>query len=388
MSMKNRLLCLRIGALIISTALQGCNGSPSPPPGEFLFFEDFQTYPLGSPPGGGWFVANPDYHSIEIKYSPDQKLYIEGPDIPEDEVDKRPAVFYELSKDGIMPNYISFKVHPFPQADGESVAWFSLRGEFQNNPGLHTVISIGFIHVAPGIGKIFVGPEQYPDGAAIDVDQAFRFELKDIDWSAYPDPTFSVYINGKLRDLCLRFNRPLKGFNRLDLLNINNSVATFDDIVMKKTDVEHVCIPPLPEPPTPPEPSVVPLPPPPTSTVTVGRPEFYVELGAFCRQGPGMLYGIITTFQKGTRLMVNGSNLEQSWWWIEEHRCWISDAVGTLSGSMEDIPIREAPSLPAPTSPPSPEALECRQGLSEDECLKAGGSWNPGPAEAPHCDCP
>jgi hypothetical protein len=78
--------------------------------------------------------------------------------------------------------------------------------------------------------------------------------------------------------------------------------------------------------------------------------------GANCRSGPGIVYPVITAFQKGAEVPAKGRSNDNTWWLLNANgvRCWVSasvvDAVGLLTG----LPVVPAPPTPVLTSTPEP----------------------------------
>ncbi|MBN1440055.1 MAG: right-handed parallel beta-helix repeat-containing protein [Anaerolineales bacterium] len=74
---------------------------------------------------------------------------------------------------------------------------------------------------------------------------------------------------------------------------------------------------------------------------------------ANCRIGPGTAYDIFTVLQEGSVVNLEGRNDRMPrWWWIlvpaGAAHCWLSDEVLAVEGSAADLPVVEAPPLPAP----------------------------------------
>jgi hypothetical protein len=86
---------------------------------------------------------------------------------------------------------------------------------------------------------------------------------------------------------------------------------------------------------------------------------FNVTVGANCRQGPDIVYDVVTAFPAGTTLRVVGRNEASSWWRVEistNNNCWISNVTGQFVGNPASIPVVAAPPTPTPgAGSPTPE---------------------------------
>ncbi len=121
----------------------------------------------------------------------------------------------------------------------------------------------------------------------------------------------------------------------------------------------------------------------PTATPTEGPPSFHLDTNGFCRLGPDTRYQDVTAFTAGTVLNVDGRNEDNTWWWIGEFNCWISDSVGQFHGDAESLSVIIPPELPEP----EPE-LTCSADLNEELCIEAGGTWVESVNRSPYCACP
>jgi hypothetical protein len=105
--------------------------------------------------------------------------------------------------------------------------------------------------------------------------------------------------------------------------------------------------------------SATPVPPTPTNTPLACPPVITVDQPAFCREGPGTNYRVITGFEPQTTLRVDGqSPFKPLWWWVEiptGGHCWISDAVVTIAGdtSASCVSIIKPPPTYTPTFTPT-----------------------------------
>ena len=87
---------------------------------------------------------------------------------------------------------------------------------------------------------------------------------------------------------------------------------------------------------------------------------FNVTTGANCRQGPGVVYDVVSAFPAGTSLKVVGRNTDSSWWQVEVNstvRCWISNVTGQFVGNPGAIQVVAAPPTPTPAADSTPPSL-------------------------------
>lgn len=109
---------------------------------------------------------------------------------------------------------------------------------------------------------------------------------------------------------------------------------------------------------------------PPFATITpaAGEAGATTTSNAFCRQGPGTVYGTVTGFAPGVTLRVVGrSTTDPVWWQVlvpdSLARCWMSGSVLTLFGPTDVVPVIAPPPTPtataqaAPTATPTPPAV-------------------------------
>jgi hypothetical protein len=105
-------------------------------------------------------------------------------------------------------------------------------------------------------------------------------------------------------------------------------------------------------------PTITPLPTntifaPPAATVALASATpsgtfFAVEIGANCRTGPGTNYDKIASFAQGSYVPLVGRNTDNSWWLLKPGtiNCWISGTTGHTTGSLNNIPVVQAPPTP------------------------------------------
>lgn len=96
---------------------------------------------------------------------------------------------------------------------------------------------------------------------------------------------------------------------------------------------------------------------PPPATQAPSTPSgtlFVTDVGANCRTGPGTNYDKIASFAQGSYIPLVGRNSDSTWWLLKSGNinCWISGTTGRTSGSLENIPVVQAPPSPTVTSYP------------------------------------
>ena len=82
---------------------------------------------------------------------------------------------------------------------------------------------------------------------------------------------------------------------------------------------------------------------------------FTVNSAANCRKGPGVGFLLVTSFQPGKTLVVDGQNPEKTWVQVQipasGMTCWANISLGSLSGSISSLPVLAVPAFPeAPAS--------------------------------------
>lgn len=280
------------------------------------------------------------------------------------------------------------------------------------------ILWIGFVETEDGKGLIFVGGHLYPLNGPIDIDQPFEIEIRNIDWSVLPDPTYDLYINDVLYAECVPFDRPVDGFERLDLLNITHGYVIFDDIVLIEGDVDHVCgsqlrqpieplaVPGLPHdflihhpweeniPPDLPLPSVTALPSPTrtstpqrTSSPTIEHCVFTALQNAHCRASDQVGSSELDILMQGEMaelIALNSTYTHGRFRLQNQVECWIR--LGLLEGPENPfgtcgVPVIELPRV-------TPTSHVCDSNLDQAECEASGGMWNAGLSAEPYCVCP
>jgi hypothetical protein len=76
-------------------------------------------------------------------------------------------------------------------------------------------------------------------------------------------------------------------------------------------------------------------------------------LNAFCRKGPGTLYDQVSVLYKGLTYDVIGRDSLNKWWQVQgpgNKDCWVGDANVGKQGSLDQIPVVQAPALPGTPS--------------------------------------
>ncbi|NIS80990.1 MAG: hypothetical protein GTO14_12465 [Anaerolineales bacterium] len=132
------------------------------------------------------------------------------------------------------------------------------------------------------------------------------------------------------------------------------------------------------------------LPPPPTpaAATPTPTPEFPIATflqNANCRRGPGTTYTIVTSMLEGQDTFIEGSNQDNTWWWIRIPQslahCWIADSVVSITGPITELPVIPAPPTPAPTNTPIQGCWVWNANLQQNEC-KVPCPPNPQPGGA------
>jgi hypothetical protein len=381
---------------MFSLGLVACGGGGPTDTSNFrpgvLFVETWEDYPVGSFPGGGWKELPETYFKKEIQIHDDHKMFLNGPSVSSS---GHGGIAYYFKKGTMKPTYIHYKIHPYatdPHTEGHeysSIGSFSITG-YVDETNLYTTDSIGintrFYQFEPGLGTIAANRFQTPNppNNLIQIDHAFRFELKNIDWDSSPNITFDLWINGVEVETCIPFLSPIQSITGIYIYNHDYGRIHIDDIFMADLPVDYHC-PVVSE--DPPGPDNIPLPPaePPEPVL------FIFEMPSFCRGGPSTEYPKLSTYPEGAELEINGQNIEGSWWWSEEGGCWVSDSVGELVGEKITLEIIIPPPPPAEEDAVDKEkgkTNSCKANLGKDACIEAGGTWDDQPGQPGTCVCP
>jgi CSLREA domain-containing protein len=109
-----------------------------------------------------------------------------------------------------------------------------------------------------------------------------------------------------------------------------------------------ISTPQLPEPtPTPvSEPTATPTP-----TEAPPQPPMATFLqNANCREGPALVYDVVTSLYQGQTARVDGRSVEGTWWWIQlpglQAHCWVAVSTVEVSGDTASVTVYEAPPEP------------------------------------------
>jgi hypothetical protein len=83
-------------------------------------------------------------------------------------------------------------------------------------------------------------------------------------------------------------------------------------------------------------------------SATPGGTFFAVDIGANCRTGPGTNYDKIASFAQGAYVPLVGRSTDSTWWLLKpgNFNCWISSTTGHTTGSLDNIPVVQAPPTP------------------------------------------
>ncbi|KAF0107833.1 MAG: filamentous hemagglutinin family outer membrane protein [Anaerolineaceae bacterium] len=107
----------------------------------------------------------------------------------------------------------------------------------------------------------------------------------------------------------------------------------------------------------------------PIVTATPGRGIFTFQEPGNCRSGPNIVYPALTSAPIGTAALVEGRNMDGSWYRIQLNGilCWVSAGIGLFDGDPFALPIREAPPTPTPTEVP-PVTVVCSDYTNQSSC--------------------
>jgi uncharacterized protein YraI len=71
---------------------------------------------------------------------------------------------------------------------------------------------------------------------------------------------------------------------------------------------------------------------------------------ANCREGPALVYEIVTSLYQGQTAEVDGRSVEGTWWWIRlpglQAHCWVASSTVQVSGDIAGVTIYESPPTP------------------------------------------
>ncbi len=107
---------------------------------------------------------------------------------------------------------------------------------------------------------------------------------------------------------------------------------------------------------------------------------------AFCRLGPGTIYDIATAFETGREFKILGRSEYHLpfWLYIEElilqMRCWVSAEAADF--------VLNPQFIATVIADPTPTPIFCHAKLNQENCAKAGGTWEMPPTGGPYyCNC-
>jgi hypothetical protein len=365
-----------------------------------LFAETWQSYSIGNFPGGGWKDhPQPYYHKKVTSPVNDHKMLMDGPSGPGDLDIGSPddvigGIYFNFKKGTMKPTFIRYRMHPYshdpdPGDAYSSIGHFSVQG-FVNESMIYNTATTGvhiyFKQYENSEGTITANSYQYGEtgGNPLNIDNSFLIELRNIHWETYPK-TFDLWINGIEVETCIPFLKQIESITRIYFFNNDYGRFHMDDIFMADLPYRNTCVV-LDEPAYP---DTMPIPPPPSPTFTREPIIFILRTPAFCRLGPGTDYPKLTTFPEDTQLIINGQNLEGTWWWSADANCWISDAVGEVQGNPRFLEVIIPPPPPEPdTSDGDPgKPGGCHSGMGQSACEASGGQWSP-PGQPDQCVCP
>jgi hypothetical protein len=143
------------------------------------------------------------------------------------------------------------------------------------------------------------------------------------------------------------------------------------DLIITDTPTsESPLLPIIPEPP-----SVTP------SATTSSGPAITLTVPANCREGSSTAYPVVTAFEAGTILPIQGRNADTTWFWVSVPGggiCVLSGSTGTLQGPYGQVPIIPDPLLPAtdtPTTPPQQQAPNNPGGFGVTELVCSSNEY-------------
>jgi hypothetical protein len=332
----------------------------------------------------------PYYHKNVSPPANDHKMLLDG---PSEDFLGGSGIYFSFKQGTMKPSYIRYKMHPYPLLENINdnprpdtvIGNFEIRG-FKDDgipvPGIY----IHFNHDYAGFGYITANSTRFPDYPSnmISVDKSFLIEMRNIVWETNP-PTYDLWIDGAEIENCIPFEQPIVSITELRFFNFHYGRIHFDDIFMADLPVDPYHCPVVSEDP----PTLPMLPPPPSPTYTREPIIFVPRTPAFCRSGPGTDYLKLTTFPEDTQLVINGQNIEGTWWWVSEAGCWISDAVGEVQGNPRylEVIIPPPPPVPEPSDGGPGKPGGCHSDMGQSDCEASGGQWSP-PGQPDQCVCP
>lgn len=103
-----------------------------------------------------------------------------------------------------------------------------------------------------------------------------------------------------------------------------------------------------------------------TFEVKFSNPEFTLDYDSNCRSGPGKDYPVITSGRKGDVIRVDARDEGSRWLYgtVLGAKCWLSASLGQLNMDINDLPVRQAPAKPTPTT------SFCQTLSTQSQCLR------------------
>ena len=96
-------------------------------------------------------------------------------------------------------------------------------------------------------------------------------------------------------------------------------------------------------------------------------PIFHLGDNVNCRKGPGVEYGVVTSYLAGQEFPVDGRNDASTWVRLKVNvtaRCWVAVSSGQFSGDVPGLPVLPDPPTPIPTVVPGkPSATPVKNNL-------------------------
>jgi hypothetical protein len=108
---------------------------------------------------------------------------------------------------------------------------------------------------------------------------------------------------------------------------------------------------------------------------------FIPNTNANCRNGPDPVFGILDVALKGQSYLMDGRNLENSWYRImltPNQGCWVPSTSGTPSGNPAGLRVLLVPTMPTPVPPTATQAV-CSKVTNARTCnAQPGCGWKIG----------
>ncbi len=100
-----------------------------------------------------------------------------------------------------------------------------------------------------------------------------------------------------------------------------------------------------------------------------------LDKNANCRTGPSTVFPVLTSVLQGQTVQLSARNDENTWWFTVlpgNNPCWISMVAGHPTGDTNQLPVKEGPPTPIPTT----EVIQCSQYADPSSCTSNGCTWD------------